>query len=103
MSKPDACQACGEARTKCEKPRHKKTRHRAGFSIIGSGGALYELYADKDEAVSAGRLMSAQGESGHSASSSVTSREGIGCSRVRTNKLPPLPEHSAASGRYRGA
>jgi hypothetical protein len=27
---------------------HKKTRYKTGLSLIGSGGALYELYADRD-------------------------------------------------------
>jgi len=40
MSKPDAYQACGEARIECEKPRHKKARHKTGLSIIGSGGVI---------------------------------------------------------------
>jgi len=44
MSKPDAYQACGKARIECEKPRHKKTRHKAGFLVFLVAGARYENY-----------------------------------------------------------
>ena len=40
ISNPDVYQAFGEARIECEKLRHKKTRHVAGFSLIGSGGRI---------------------------------------------------------------
>ena len=40
MSKPDAYQACGEARIECEKPRHKKARYKTGLLMFGSGGVI---------------------------------------------------------------
>ena len=39
----------------------QETRHKPGLSVFRSGGAFVELYADRDGAVSAGRIMSALG------------------------------------------
>jgi hypothetical protein len=33
ISNSDVYQACGEACIECEKPRHKKARHKTGLSI----------------------------------------------------------------------
>jgi hypothetical protein len=35
-----------KADIECDDNRHKKARYKTGLSIFGSGGALYELYAD---------------------------------------------------------
>jgi hypothetical protein len=55
-----------KADIECADDRQKKARYKTGLSIFGSGGALYELYADRDCTVPFGRLMSAFPYTGHS-------------------------------------
>ena len=48
MSEPAVHEVCGEASIAQEKTWQKKTRHKAGSLLCGSGSALWELYADQD-------------------------------------------------------
>ena len=56
MSKPDAYQACGEARIECEKPRHKKPGTRPGFRLLVAGRDLCCPYSPHSRSLEVAQL-----------------------------------------------